>query len=319
MAASPTPPDQNTCPSPIAITGASGLVGKGLRAALDHAPTPPEVLRLVRRSPQDSAEVHWDPLAAEIDHPRLAGCGAVVHLAGENVAGGRWTPEVKRAIEESRTVGTRTLVQGILALPPDQRPPVFVSASATGYYPNGAPWDREFTEDHPPADTFLGRVCAAWEREAKPLEEAGIRVVHLRIGVVLHPDGGALQKMLPFFKLGLGGRLGHGRQGLPWITREDLVAMFLRTLTDGDMRGPYNAVAPEVTDNRAFTKALGKVLKRPTFLPVPPFGLRMLYGEMADALLLKGPKTIPQRMVHAGFEWQHPELEGALRHVLQKG
>ena len=301
----------------VIVTGSTGLVGRALVRSLladGH-----EVTRLVRGGAQGfrapgTAAVHWDPARGEIDAAQLEGHDAAVHLAGDPIAEGRWDDEKKRRIRESRTKGTRLLAEALAGL--SQRPGVLVSASATGFY--GDRGDELLTEASASGSDFLSEVCREWEKATLAASEAGVRVVHLRIGVVLSAEGGALPKLLTPFKLGVGGRIGGGRQYMSWITLEDLVHVVRRALADETLRGPVNAVAPGAVTNEQFTKALGGVLGRPTVLPVPAFAARLAFGEMADALLLAGQRVEPARLKEAGHEFKHPDLQTALRAVLGK-
>lgn len=294
----------------IAITGASGFVGQALAATLRSAGC--TVLRLVRTTPPDADAVPWDPATGELDRANLGAVDAVVHLAGENVAAGRWTAARKRALADSRGPATAALCRTLASLP--QRPSVLVSASATGIY--GDRGDELLDEASAPGRGFLAEVAQDWERATEPAAAAGIRVVHLRIGLVLDRDGGALARMLLPFRLGIGGRLGSGRQWMSWITRQDLVRVIRFALANEALRGPVLAVAPHPVTNRDFTRILARVLRRPALLPVPAFALRLLFGELADALLLSSQRALPNRLATAGFQWHEPELEGALRSIL---
>jgi uncharacterized protein (TIGR01777 family) len=302
----------------VIVTGSTGLVGFALvRSLLADGD---EVTRLVRGEAQGfrapgTVAVHWNPDSGAIDAKELEGHDAAVHLAGESIADGRWDDEKKRRILESRVKGTRLLAETLAGL--ERKPKVLVSASATGFYGNrGA---EVLREESASGDDFLSEVCREWEKATLAASRAGIRVAHIRIGVVLSADGGALPKMLTPFKLGLGGRIGNGRQYMSWITLEDLVGIIKRALTDESLRGPINAVAPNAVTNEEFTKAVGHALGRPTFLSMPAFAARLAFGEMADALLLSGSRVEPARLTEAGYEFKHPEIEGALRHVLKKG
>ncbi len=297
----------------ILVSGSSGLIGSRLVGRLQAAGH--EIVRLVRHPTQARDEVTWDPASGRFDHQRAAGCDAVVHLAGENIAGGRWTDERKRRIHRSRADGTRLMVDGLAKL--DASPPVFVAASAVGYY--GARGDEVLTEDSPPGDDWLSEVCTDWERASEAVESWGGRRVLMRTGLVLDQEGGALGKMLPFFRLGVGGVLGSGEQWMSWISLDDQLALYERALTDERMRGAYNATAPEPVTNRTFTKALGEVLHRPTILPVPAFGLRLLYGEMADALLLTGQRALPKRLSELGHSFRHTSIGEGLHAALGDG
>jgi uncharacterized protein (TIGR01777 family) len=291
----------------IAITGASGFVGQALVPALRAAGH--EVVRLVRQADATAHTAAWNPATGALDTARLGAIDAVVHLAGENVAAGRWTRARRLAIAESRGPATERLCRSLAALP--VRPKVLVSASATGIY--GDRGDMPLDEDSAHGTGFLAEVAFAWEAGTRSAADAGMRVVNLRIGMVLDPAGGALARMLPPFRLGLGGVLGSGRQWLGWITRHDLVRAIQFVLGDERLRGPVLAVAPEAVPNRVFTKALGKALRRPTVLPVPRFVLRMVFGAMADELLLASQRVRPTRLLQAGFVFEHGTLERALR------
>lgn len=296
----------------VAITGSTGLVGNALIPALKadgHT-----IRRVVRRaSGKDEREILWDPKAGTIDAAGFDGVDAVVHLAGESVAT-RWTSKVKKEIRDSRVLGTTLLCQTLASL--TVKPAVLVSASATGYY--GDRGDEQLDESSPPGQGFLASVCQEWEAATAPARDANIRVVNLRIGVVLSPKGGALAKMLMPFKLGGGGVLGNGRQYFSWITLDDLVRAIQFTLAAAAMCGPVNAVAPHPVTNREFTKALGRVLGRPTVLPMPAFVIRLLLGEMANEMLLGSACVLPRALSGAQFEFAQPQLESALRHLLSR-
>jgi uncharacterized protein len=234
----------------------------------------------------------------------------VVHLAGEPVAQ-RWSDASKRRILESRERGTRNLVAGLRAAEP--RPAALVSSSAVGYYgPHG---EEELPEDTPPGDDFLARVCVAWEREAQAAEELGMRVVRVRTGVVLDTAGGALGKMLPFFKAGVGGPVAGGRQLMPWVHAADVAGIYLRAVDDAAWSGPVNATAPRPVSNKDFSKALGRALHRPALAPVPAFAIQLLYGDMSE-IVTKGQNAVPRRTVELGYRHEHPDLDEALRSAL---
>ena len=255
--------------------------------------------------------VEWDPTAGPAPAEALAGRDAVIHLAGENVAQ-RWSDEAKRGILESRELGTRNLVAGLRAAD-SERPAALVSASAVGYYgPHGA---EPVPEDTPPGDGFLSEVCIVWEREAQAAEELGVRVVRVRTGIVLDKGGGALGKMLPFFRAGVGGPVAGGNQYMPWIHADDLVGIYVAAAGDGGWSGPVNGSAPEPVTNRTFSKALGRALKRPAFAPVPAFAIRVLYGEMAE-IVTEGQNAVPRRTLELGWRPRHPDLDEALRSAL---
>jgi hypothetical protein len=257
--------------------------------------------------------VRWDPERGEVDAAGLEGLDAVVHLAGENVGSGRWTAARKAAIRDSRVKGTRLLCEALAGL---VRPPeTLVSASAVGYY--GDRGEEVLTEESPPGAGFLPEVSREWEAASGAASRKGIRVVTLRIGMVISPKGGALARMLPLFRAGLGGVIGGGRQYVSWVALDDLPNIILHTLQRGDLRGPVNAVAPRPVTNREFTEALGKALSRPTPLPVPAFALRLAVGgEMADALLLSSARVVPKRLIDTGYTFLSPELEPTLRRLL---
>ena len=293
----------------IAITGASGLIGKALAPALEADRH--EVLRLVRREATTKGEIRWDPASGSIDARALEGLDAVVHLAGENIAAGRWTEARKARLRSSRVGPTRLLAEALAGLA--RKPQVLVSASALGFY--GDRGDTWLSEADAPADDFLGRLSVEWEGAAAAAREAGIRVVHPRIGIVLSPLGGALAKMLPPFKAGLGGVVGPGTQYFSWITLDDLVGVIQHVLDRGDIEGPVNAVAPSPVTNSELTQTLGRVLRRPAVLPLPAFALRLALGEMAETLLASA-RLRPERLLATGYRFRFPELEGALRHAL---
>ncbi len=298
----------------VTLTGATGLLGAAIvRALLARG----DAVTVLSRDPDRAraalgdVEAHaWQPLQEPAPAAALSGRDAVVHLAGESVAQ-RWTDEARRAIRDSRETGTRNLVAGIAAA--DPRPPVLVSASGVDYYgPHG---DEPLSEDAPPGDDFLARVCVAWEREAARAAEHGLRVATLRTGVVLDPEGGALAKMLPFFRLGIGGPVAGGRQYMPWIHAEDIVELYLATLDDAAWEGAINACAPEPVTNREFSRALGRALHRPAFAPVPGFAVRLLYGDMAE-IVTTGQRAVPMRALERGYAFRHTDLEQALRDAL---
>lgn len=296
--------------SHVAISGASGLVGAALGAFLTAGGH--RVSRLVRGEPRGEDEIGWDPRDDSIEAEKLEGVDALVHLAGENIAGGRWSAGRKRRIRESRVRGTRLLAATLASL--SRRPAVLVSASALGYY--GDRGDETLDESSAPGAGFLAQVCREWEAATEPAERAGIRVVRLRIGLVLSAAGGALGTMLPLFRAGLGGRLGDGRQFISWIAHDDLIGVIHHALIDDSLRGPVNAVAPQPVRNAEFTRTLGRVLRRPTVLPAPAAALRLALGEMANELLLSSTRLAPRALAAAGFEPRFSRLEPALRFEL---
>jgi uncharacterized protein (TIGR01777 family) len=291
----------------IAVSGASGLIGSALVPFLTTGGH--QVLPLVRR-PAGPGEISWDPARGTIDRAALEGVDAVVHLAGENVGGGRWTQARKGEILRSRVEGTRLLSEAIASL--SKKPRVFVSASAIGYYGDGGPFD----EAGAASKDFLGRVCAEWEAAADPARNAGVRVVHPRLGVVLSPKGGALGKLLTPFSLGAGGPVGSGRQMMSWVAIDDALFALHQCLFDDALDGGVNVTAPNPVSNSAFAASLGRVLRRPAFLPLPAAAVRLLFGEMGETVLLGGATVMPRRLVNRGFEFQFPELETALAHLL---
>jgi uncharacterized protein (TIGR01777 family) len=297
----------------IAITGASGLIGTALSRSLRESGH--EVVALVRRPVRAGEQAsQWDPPSGTIDAGALEGVGAVVNLAGAGIGDKRWTESYKRLVVESRTQSTALIARAVAAL--DEPPEVVVSGSAMGIYGDTA--GAEVTEASPPGHDFLADVCRAWEAAAAPAVEAGIRVAFLRTGMVLSKDGGALAKMAPLFRFGAGGRMGSGRQWWSWISIDDEVAA-IRFLLDNAISGPVNATAPNPVTNAEFTKVMGEVLHRPTLVPVPSFGPKLLLGgELADSLLFTSQRVLPAVLLDAGFTFAHPTLEGALRQVLDR-
>ncbi|HEY5154220.1 MAG TPA: TIGR01777 family oxidoreductase [Acidimicrobiales bacterium] len=297
----------------IAVTGSTGLIGTALCRRLEADGD--RVIRVVRRRvAADEAAIRWDPAAGIIDAASLEGVGAVVHLAGAGIGDKRWSVERKREILESRTKGTALLAATLAGL--ERKPDVLVSGSAIGFY--GDRGDEVLTEQSEPGNDFLAEICTAWEAEARPAADAGIRVATIRTGVVLSRDGGALAKLLPLFKVGAGGKFGSGRQWWSWISLDDEIAA-IRHLIDHPVSGPVNLTAPNPETNAAFTKVLGRVLGRPSFLAVPAFGPKLLVGgELAEALLFTSAKVLPEALESSGFTFAHPDLESALRSVLGK-
>ncbi|CAA9531217.1 MAG: Cell division inhibitor [uncultured Rubrobacteraceae bacterium] len=292
----------------VLISGATGLIGSALVPELEangHT-----VTRL-SRSRSGANTVRWDPSAGTIEGD-LEGTEAVVHLAGESIAQGRWSPDKKRRILDSRVEGTRLLAERIAAL--STPPKVMVSTSAVGFY--GDRGDEVLTEESGPGEDFLAGVCREWEAAAEPARRAGIRVVHPRLGIVLSPQGGALGTTLPIFKLGGGGKIGSGRQWWSWVALDDVVGSIVHALTDETIEGPVNVGSPNPMTNAEYTKVLGKVLGRPTVLPLPAPAARIMLGEVADALLLASQRMEPAKLKATGYGFRHPQLEGALRHLL---
>lgn len=299
----------------ILISGSGGLVGSALVSALRSSGH--EAIRLVRSTPSGTQSqmdsVTWDPMSGQLDPSRLEGLDAVVHLAGESIAAKRWTPAQKTRIVESRVKGTRLLAETLAKLTPPPRE--LICASAIGFYGDRA--DQRLNEDSPPGTGFLANTCREWEAAAKPAVDRGIRVVHLRTGLVLASQGGALAKMLTPFRLGIAGIIGSGQQYMSWISLDDLVAIIAYALSTETLRGPVNAVAPKPVTNYEFTKTLGRVLGRPTLFPMPAFAARLAFGEMADGLLLASARVEPKRLLESGFGFRFPELEAAIRHAIR--
>lgn len=296
----------------IAITGASGLIGVPLADSLTAQGH--RVLRLVRRTASGSDEISWDPAAGTIDAAGLEGLDAVVHLAGAGIGDKRWSDARKKLIYDSRIDGTTLLAETLAGL--DNKPAALVSGSAIGFY--GDRGEAELTEAAPVGTGYLADLTADWEAAAQPAIDAGIRTTFARTGIVLTPKGGSLKPQLPLFKLGLGGRFGPGTQYLPWISLNDEVAA-LEHLITSDMSGPVNLTAPNPVTNEVFTKTLGKVLGRPTILPVPLFGPKLLFGsEFVEEAILSSARVLPAALQADGFTFDDPDLEGALRSMLGK-
>jgi uncharacterized protein len=297
----------NGPPKRVAITGCTGLIGSALAASLrDDGHTVIPITRNPAKVPGEA--IRWNPRAGELQAASLEGVDVLVHLASENIGSGLWTKRKKAAIYDSRIQGTRLLAKTLCAL--KSGPSVWVSSSAVGYY--GSRSASTLTEDAPPADDFLARLCVDWETATQPAIDAGIRVAIPRTGIVVTAQGGPVAKMLPVFKLGLGGALGDGTQYMSWIALEDIVRVFRFLMDTPEAAGPFNAVAPQAITNQEFTKALGAALHRPTILPIPAFVLRTLLGEMGDLLLLASTRAVPERLQAAGFSFSHPELPPVL-------
>lgn len=288
----------------IAISGASGLVGTELCRLLSSSRH--TIVPVSRRGGNGS--VGWNPQSGIQNPDQLAGVETFIHLAGENIASGRWTRALKDRIRSSRVDGTRNLVRSLVSGP--HRPRTLISASAIGYY--GDRGEEVLTESSAPGTGFLADVCREWELAALSAAESGVRVVCVRIGVVLSPRGGALAKMLLPFKMGLGGRIGNGRQYWSWIGLHDLVRCLAFCAENDQLHGPVNAVSPQPVTNAAFTKGVGEALHRPTLIPMPAFAARLVLGEMADSLLLASTRVVPERLTAAGFQFDHPELVDCL-------
>lgn len=295
----------------ILVSGSSGLIGSALVPLLTtrgHT-----VTRLVRSAAPAAADsVRWDPEAGAIDGPGLEGVDAVVHLAGEDISSGSWTSTKKARIRQSRVEGTALLARAMATL---ARPPsVLACASAVGYY--GDRGDEVLTEDSAPGRDFLAAVCRDWEAAAEPARGAGIRVAHLRFGVVLTASGGALARMLGPFRMGMGGPIGSGRQYVSWVAMDDALDAIVHVLSTPSLRGAVNIASPHPVTQLEFARALGRVLGRPTVLAVPAFAARLMFGEMADAVLLASQRLEPARLLASGYVFHDPELEPALRRLL---
>jgi uncharacterized protein (TIGR01777 family) len=302
-----------TEPLRVIVSGASGLIGCRLTTYLSDRGH--RVDSLVRRAPiPDGNEIRWHPESHRIDRERMEGADAVIHLAGENIAAGRWTPARKERILRSRVDGTRFLCESLASLA--ARPRVLVAASAVGYY--GDRLDESVDEQSAPGSGFLARVCHGWEEATQSAQQASIRVVHLRIGMVLAAEGGALAKMLTPFKMGLGGPVGNGRQYVSWIAIDDLMKCIEYVIDHDSLSGPVNAVSPNPVTNAVFAKTLGRVLHRPALAPVPALAVKAMFGEMGKSLLLEGARVLPKRLLDSGFEFSHADLESALRHELDE-
>ncbi|MGC9291860.1 MAG: TIGR01777 family oxidoreductase [Acidobacteriaceae bacterium] len=304
----------------VLLSGASGMVGGALRRSLEEQKV--QYAMLVRRAPKpETSTIFWNPYASgkqpvlQMDIRRMEGMRAAIHLSGENLGEGRWTPVKKKRMWESRVTTTRALVNllSLLQSPPE----VLVCASAVGIY--GDRGDEVLTEDSAAGKGHLAELCTAWEQAADLARQRGIRVVHLRLGMVLGKNGGALAKMQPLFRWGMGGRMGSGRQWMSWISLEDVVRVVDRVLADTSLSGPVNTVAPQPVTNAEFTQTLAHVLHRPALAPVPAFALRAAFGEVADALLLASTRVLPARLQQVGFSFQHPTLEAALQAALTPG
>jgi uncharacterized protein len=295
----------------ILVSGSHGLIGRRLIESL--AGERHEICRLVRRDQAaDSSEVAWRPDKGLVDAEQLEGFDAVVHLAGENIASGRWSDKKKHAIRESRVKGTRLLSEALAQL--SQPPATLICASAVGYYGNRG--DELLTEESSPGSDFLSRVCVEWENATEPAAGPGIRIVNARFGVILDKEGGALAKMLPPFRMGVGGRVGDGKQWMSWIAMEDVVEGLKHTLLTKSLKGPVNFVAPNPATNAELTKTLGRVLGRPTFFPIPAAAVRLAFGEMADALLLASQRVKAVALETSGYQFKYADLQAALMKIL---
>lgn len=297
----------------ILMSGANGLIGNALSKSLTRDGH--EIVKLVRRERSVGApEVEWHPNQELIDASQLEDFDVVVHLAGESIASGRWSDEKKKKIVESRVKGTTLLSRAISGL---KKPPhLFISASAIGFYGNRG--DELLTEESAPGNDFLANVCIKWEDSAKFAESAGIRTIKVRFGIILDTEGGALEKMLTPFRMGVGGKVGDGQQWMSWIALEDVVSGLRFLMEESSLTGPVNFVAPKPVRNAEFTKTLGSVLSRPTIFPLPAFAARLALGEMADGLLLSSAKVAPEKLQRAGFTFKYPDLRTALQSILTR-
>jgi uncharacterized protein (TIGR01777 family) len=295
----------------IVISGASGLIGTQLVTSLKSSGH--EVVQLVRRSAA-AGQIMWDPKSGKLDPASLEGCDAVIHLSGAGIGDKRWSDAYRKEILDSRTTTTSLLANTIASL--QRKPSVFLSGSAIGIY--GARGDEQLTETSAHGTGFLADVCKQWEAAAQPAIDAGVRTVFLRTGIVLSPKGGALKKLLPFFRLGVGGKFGNGKQWQSWISMDDEVASIIHLLT-ANVSGAVNLTAPQPVTNAEFTKVLARVVKRPAIVPVPTFAPKILLGgELADALLFTGQRVMPQALTASGYVFKHSTLESALRSLLTK-
>ena len=297
----------------VLISGSSGLVGSALCQRLEAEPDC-EIVRLVRKQSPDTQQtsVVWNPAEGQLEPQAFDGVDTVVHLGGVNIAGKRWSPEVKQKIFNSRFQSTSLLASQLATL--EQKPTVFLCASAVGFY--GDRGEERLDESSPRGEGFLADVCQAWEQATLPAQDAGIRVVNMRFGMILDRKGGALGQMLTPFKMGVGGRLGSGKQYWSWIALPDVINALQFCLNLSELAGPVNFVAPDEVTNLEFTKTLGKVLSRPTCLPVPAWGVKTAFGEMGQELMLTSARVIPKKLTEAGFQFQYPQLEDAFRSVL---
>ena len=294
----------------ILVSGSHGLVGKAFISSLTADGH--EIVRLVRNKPSGAGEVEWRPNQDKLDASNLESLDAVVHLAGESIASGRWSEEKKRAIRDSRVKGTTLLSDALARL--SHPPSVFVSASAIGYYGNRG--DELLTEKSAPGNDFLANVCVEWENATQRAIEKGIRTIHARFGIILDANEGALAKMLTPFRMGVGGRLGSGKQWMSWIAIDDVVNGLKFLISENTTSGAVNFVAPNPVTNAEFTKTLGRVLSKPTLFPMPEFGVKLAFGEMGEALLLSGQRVKPDVLEQKGYRFDWPTLDAALRHLL---
>jgi len=296
-------------PAKVLVSGASGLIGSALLAGLQSSGY--EVTRLVRGDASGKGDIAWDP-SSPLAPESVSGFDAVVHLAGESIVG-RWTDAKKRSVRESRVQGTRNFAEALAAAP--QAPRVFISASAIGYY--GDRGEENLREESSSGSGFLPEVCREWEAAAEPAAKAGIRTAQMRFGVVLSASGGALRKMLPPFRMGVGGNIGNGRQWMSWIDIDDVVGAIQHVIKTDNLHGPVNVVGPNSVRNAEFTKTLASVLSRPAIFPMPAFAARLVFGQMADELLLASQRVEPAKLLSTGYVFQQPELRSALENILK--
>jgi len=295
----------------VLITGASGFIGSALQRLLRE--NGHDLLLVSRSEPRDASWVQWSVEDGFTDPTKLEGIDAVIHLAGESISGLRWTDEKKKAIRNSRVLGTRNIVDTISEL--ERRPSVLIAASAVGFY--GDRGDEILTETSKSGKTFLADVCREWEAESRRAEDSGVRTVLLRTGLVMSKEGGALGTMLLPFKMGLGGVIGDGKQWMSWISLDDHIRVITTALENENIRGAVNSVSPEPVTNEEFTKIMGEVLYRPTFIPVPEFAVHLMLGEMGEELLLNSERAVPKRLTDLGFEFKFPDLKKAIENAVK--
>ncbi len=295
----------------VLITGSTGLIGTALEESLSANG---HKVRGLLRSNFAKGDPHWNPEEGVIDLGNFTQIDAVIHLAGENISEGRWNEAKKARIRDSRVLGTKLIAEFLAKL--EHKPKVFISGSAIGFY--GSRGEEEVDENSKPGEGFLPDVSKEWDEAAKPAHNAGIRVVNIRTGVVLSLSGGALKKMLFPFKMGMGGVVGNGKQYMSWVSIDDEVEMIQFAMTNDSISGPVNLVSPNPVSNYQFTKTLGRALRRPTMFPMPAFMARLMFGEMADDLLLASTRVIPRKLINAGYKFQHSTLENALQFLFRR-
>lgn len=298
-------------PLNILISGATGVIGSALIPFLSTGGH--QVKRLVRQNPKNN-DVLWNPMSAELDSAKLGGIDTVIHLAGEHIGRGRWTPEKKRIIVESRTKGTELIAKTAANM--NLMPKTLICASAIGYY--GDQGECQLTENACCGGEFISEVCDQWEKAAAPAIDKGIRVIFLRIGIALTPMGGALERLLPTFNLGLGAKIGNGSQYMSWISIDDVIGAIYHVINDEQIQGPINLVSPNPVTNAQFTATLGKVLGRPAAMTIPALAIQLAFGQMGKEVLLSGTRVFPEKLTESGYRFRHPMLESALSHLLGK-